>query len=180
MPVTASIASMAENTLAAPRGTISDLNQQIAASRLLASNHQFALINRPHRTTQIKELNSMGVLMLAKIGFVIAGTALAIFAMGRVESLAAHHGFIGSQAWAQQWDDSSGDSSPAADSESKSTPPDVAGTYSGSIKDHRFGAGTITATIDQTGSKLSGTANSSFGGGTLKGKVSSKGTIQRG
>jgi|HubBroStandDraft_6_1064221.scaffolds.fasta_scaffold235791_2 hypothetical protein len=115
--------------------------------------------------------------MLAKIGFVIAGTALAMFAMGRVESLAAHHGFSGSQAWAQQWDDSSGDSSSADDSESKSSPPNVAGTYSGTIEDHRFGAGTISATISQNGSKLSGPWSSSFGSGTLKGKVSSKGTI---
>jgi hypothetical protein len=119
----------------------------------------------------------MGVFMLSKIGIVIAGTTLAMFAMGRVESLAAHHGFIGSQAWAQQWDDSSGDSSSADDSESKSTPPDVAGSYTGSIEDHRLGAGTITTMIDQNGSKLSGPVDTSFGSGTMKGKVSSKGTI---
>ena len=43
--------------------------------------------------------------MRAKIGVVIAGTALAIVAMGRVETLRAGRGFGGSQAWAQDSED---------------------------------------------------------------------------
>jgi len=117
--------------------------------------------------------------MLKKIGFVTAGVVLATFVMGRVESLAAHRGFGGSLAWAQQWDDSAGDTSPQDDdSMKKSPPPDVSGTYSGTIEDHRFGAGTISATISQSGSKLSGSWDATFGGpGTLKGTVKSNGAI---
>jgi hypothetical protein len=43
--------------------------------------------------------------MRAKIGVVIVGTALAIFAIGRVGNLKAGHRFTGSQAWAQDSED---------------------------------------------------------------------------
>jgi hypothetical protein len=108
-----------------------------------------------------------------KIGLIVICAALTTFAMGRVESLAAHRGFAGSTAWAQSWDDSADD---AASTQSP-TLPNVAGTYSGSIEDHRFGNGTISATISQGGTSggvLSGSWSTDVGGGitsSLKGKV---------
>lgn len=112
--------------------------------------------------------------MLRKLGFVIAGTALTMFAMGRVESLASHRGFAGPAAWAQSWTDSDDD---AADSQSD-TVPDVGGNYTGTIEDHRFGMGDISADITQNGSALTGTWTASFGGpGTLKGAVKPNGKI---
>lgn len=112
--------------------------------------------------------------MLGKIGFGIAGTVLAMFVMGRAESLGSHCGFGGSIAWAQNWDD------PADDADVDSQPatvPDVSGSYSGTIDDHRKGAFTISATISQAGAKLSGPWSSSFGGGTLKGKVTANSDV---
>jgi hypothetical protein len=117
--------------------------------------------------------------MLAKrIGLVVAGAALAMFAMGRVQSLAAHRGFGGSVAWAQSWDDQGDDA--ALDSEAP-TAPDVSGSYSGQIEDHRKGSGSISATIAQTGKDLSGTWSSDIKGsgveGKLTGTVNSKGDV---
>lgn len=96
--------------------------------------------------------------MVGKISFVIAGIVLTTFVMGRVESLAAHRGFGGgSDAWAQSWDDSAGDaSSQADDSLAKMPPPDVSGSWSGLVEDHRFGEGDISATVNQKRAKLSG------------------------
>jgi hypothetical protein len=108
--------------------------------------------------------------MFSKSGFVIVATALAMFAMGRVESLAAHRGLAGPTAWAQQWDDPADDT--AADSQPP-TPPTISGTYSGTLDDHRTGPGTLSATISQTGAKVSGTWSSNLGSGTLKGRVRS-------
>ena len=84
--------------------------------------------------------------MLGKIGFVITGTVLAMFIMGRVESLAAHRGFGGSSAWAQQWDDPADDASPQDDVVSQpELVPDVSGSYFGTLDDHRFGPGVLSA-----------------------------------
>jgi hypothetical protein len=47
--------------------------------------------------------------MLAKIGLVITGIVLAVFAMGRVESVAKHRGFSESAVWAQESDDQADD-----------------------------------------------------------------------
>jgi hypothetical protein len=95
--------------------------------------------------------------------------------MGRVESLAAHRGFSGSVAFAQQWDDQLGNDT--VDSQPDSVP-DVSGSYDGSMQDHRFGLGEIVADITQNGSKLTGDWNSSFGGpGTLKGSVRPNGKV---
>src|ERR1700724_4397010 len=59
-----------------------------------------------------------------KISFVLAGIVLATFAVGRVDSLAAHRGFGGSIVWAQSWDDLSHDASPqSGDSEPQTAPP---------------------------------------------------------
>jgi hypothetical protein len=112
--------------------------------------------------------------MMGKIGLVITGTVLAMFVMGRVESLAAHRGFGGSTAWAQNWDDPADDA--GVDSQ-PATVPDVSGSYSGPVEDHRFGSGTIAVEISQggpSGGKLSGPWETDLNGGavgTLKGKV---------
>jgi hypothetical protein len=87
--------------------------------------------------------------------------------MGRVESLAAHRNFAGSTAWAQA-DDAD------VDSPTLVIVPDISGSYSGPVDDHRFGAGTLAASITQIGSEVSGNwetnLNGGFGG-TLTGKV---------
>jgi hypothetical protein len=99
-----------------------------------------------------------------KIGLMVIGVALAMFAMGR-----------GSTAWAQSWDDSGDD---AASESQPTTLPDIAGSYTGSVQDHRFGSGSISATISQggpSGGVLSGSWSTDVGGGVtdapLKGKV---------
>ncbi len=113
--------------------------------------------------------------MLGKIGFVMGVTVLAMFMMGRVESLAAHRGFGGSTAWAQQGDDPAGDASPQdAFVAQPDAVPDVSGTWSGALEDHRFGHGDVFVEISQNGSKLSGSWDSNLDngvGGGLKGKV---------
>ena len=116
-----------------------------------------------------------------KVGLVIAVTALTMFAMGRVESLARHRGFAGSSAWAQSWDDAADD---AASNSPTGTPPDVTGNYSGNVTDHRFGPGTleldITSQGGSSGGKLSGTWSTDLSGGTsgaLKGKVQSNSSV---
>jgi|SRR5579863_2117798 len=108
--------------------------------------------------------------MLRKFGLVVGATVLAMFVMARVESLAAHRGFAGSVAWAQDWDDAD------ADSEAAPTLPNVAGNYTGNVSDHRLGNGTISATITQggpSGGVLKGNWSTSLGlvNGGLKGKV---------
>ena len=116
--------------------------------------------------------------MLAKIGSVIGAIALATFMMGRAESLTAHCGFGGSTVWAEQWDDTAGDASPQDDFVAQpDSLPDVSGSYSGSVESHRFGSGTLSATISQggpSGGSLSGGWGTDLDGGienTLKGKV---------
>jgi hypothetical protein len=68
--------------------------------------------------------------MRAKIAAVIAGTALAIFALGRVESLRAGRGFADSLAWAQDSvdlaDDAAVQQDDASDQEGVVTPPNGA------------------------------------------------------
>jgi hypothetical protein len=115
---------------------------------------------------------------VGKIIFVMAGIFLATFAMGRVESFAAHRGFGGSLAWAQSWGDLSGDASPqTGDSQAQTAPPNIAGPWVGTIDDHHFGEGDLSFEFTQNGSKLKGTYDSSFGGGKLKGKIKSDGSI---
>jgi hypothetical protein len=68
--------------------------------------------------------------MRAKIGLVIAGTALAIFVMGRVGNLKAGHWFTGSQAWAQdsedQGDNAADQQDDASDQDGVVSPPNDA------------------------------------------------------
>ena len=104
-----------------------------------------------------------------KIGLMVIGAAMAMFAMGR-----------GSTAWAQSWDDVADD---AASESQPPTLPNVAGTYSGNIHDHHFGDGTITATIapgGASGGVLSGSWSTDLDGGlgtTLKGKVQANSAV---
>jgi hypothetical protein len=99
------------------------------------------------------------------IGAIVFGAALTMFAIGQVAA---------STAWAQ--DDEAAD---AAVDSNPPTVPDVSGTYSGSLDDHRKGNGTISATISQTGNVLSGTWSSDVGGvgGKLSGKVNSSSDV---
>jgi len=111
-----------------------------------------------------------------KSAFVFAAALISSFAMGRAQSLIAHQGFVGPVACAQQWDDSMSDDAANAQPD---TVPNVAGSYSGTLEDHRFGMGDITADIVQNGSKLSGNWSSDFGGpGTIKGSVKASGAVK--
>jgi hypothetical protein len=108
-----------------------------------------------------------------KIGLMAIGAVLAMFAIGQAGSLIAHRGFAGSTAWAQ--DDEAPD---AAIDSTPPTVPDVSGTYSGQIDDHRKGNGTISATIGQSGNVLSGTWSSDLkAGGKLSGKVNASSDV---
>jgi hypothetical protein len=54
----------------------------------------------------------------------------------------------------------------------KSPPPNVAGSWCGSVKDNDAGSGEINLSIKQSGKQLSGTWSDDFGGsGTLSGKI---------
>jgi hypothetical protein len=119
--------------------------------------------------------------MLRRSGFLVTGVALAMFAMGRVESFVVHSSFSGSAACAQQWDDPADDASSQDDAGSQpDRVPDVSGSYNGSLDDHIHGASPLTADVIQKGSKLSGTSNIGFstGRGSFKGKVTSNGTVK--
>lgn len=118
--------------------------------------------------------------MLAKIGLVIVGAALSMFAMG---SAGAHRGFGGSVAYAQESVDPAGDASSQDDADIDSAPSvKASGVYSGTITDSSLGAGMISASITQIHSKLIGTfvatfVSSNFGPGFVKGKIKSNGAI---
>ena len=137
--------------------------------------------------------------MLAKIGFVITGIGLAMFAMGRVESVASHCGFSESAVWAQESDDHPGD---AVSQDDNASQPDVApqddqavqnaghknvckvcGTYSGQIISNSLGTGTIMLGIIPANipfrSKVIGTWIDSFDNtpAFLKGSASSNGGV---
>ena len=121
--------------------------------------------------------------MHAKIGFVIIAAALATFAMGRFESLAAHRGFGGSVACAQE----SGDTADDASSQDDAVAPDVTaaqiqGTYSGMIVDANLGTGTYLGGFIpaiHSHSKLLGTWSDSLINvpGFIKGSVKPSGAI---
>jgi hypothetical protein len=113
--------------------------------------------------------------MVAKVGLVIAGTALAMFVMGRFEGLAAHKGFNGPVAYAQESTDPGYDSSSQDGVDSE---PDlsVSGIYSGTITDSGEGGGMISAAVTQIHSKVVGTfvatfASADYGPGFVKWKI---------
>lgn len=115
--------------------------------------------------------------MLAKVGLVIASTALAMFAMGRIENIAAHRGFGDSVAYAQDLDDQGDDASAQDDADATSKAAvNAGGVYSGGIMDSGEGDGMISAAISQIHSKLSGTfvatfQSTNYGPGFVKGKI---------
>jgi hypothetical protein len=126
--------------------------------------------------------------MLAKIGLVIVSAALATFAMGRFESLAAHRGFGGSVASAQDWSDQADDASSQDDPDAASEDDldaepatSAGGVYSGTIVDNNLGNGMIQAAITQIHStklvsKLLGNfiatfPSSDYGPGFVTGKI---------
>jgi hypothetical protein len=113
--------------------------------------------------------------MLAKIGLVITGIALAMFAMGRVESVASHCGFSESGAWAQESDDQADDAVSLDDLAAQAaaaaqndpdypniTPGPASGIYSGTVTDNNMGVGTISASLSQFKGKLSGVWQDTF------------------
>src|SRR5271170_4344211 len=61
----------------------------------------------------------IGENMRAKIGVVIAGTALAMFVMGHIENLRFGRSFGGSLAWAQESDDQASDAASQDDDASQ-------------------------------------------------------------
>ena len=135
--------------------------------------------------------------MRPKIGVVIAGIALAMFVVSRVQNLRAGRDFLGSQAWAQELDDQGGDTASQDDAASqadvdsqddaasqngadsiKATPVPASGVYSGTVMDNAKGAGKISAAISQIHSKLIGTWQDTFvPPAFISGTISSKGKI---
>jgi len=128
--------------------------------------------------------------MKAKIGVVIAGIALAMFVMSRVENLRAGRGFGGSLAWAQESDDQAGDATSQDDAASQAdsasqgddsidaTTVSASGIYSGTVMDNNMGAGTISAAISQIHSKLIGNWQDTFvPPAFIMGTIKSNGTI---
>jgi hypothetical protein len=155
--------------------------------------------------------------MRAKIVVAIAGAALAISVMGRVESVRAGRGFAGPLAWAQESDGPADDAASQDDSASQDdaaaladdapqdgvSAPDSAddqpqdqlrasslkycidhpfpgsGLWSGTVMDNNQGGGTISASLFQCHSKLSGTWQDSFVPPAFwKGTISSSGNIK--
>ncbi len=132
--------------------------------------------------------------MLSKIGLVITGIVLAVFAIGRVENVAKHRGFSESAVWAQESDDqaddavSQDDAAPQADaapqddadpqnaSGCKAGP--ASGIYSGTVMDNNMGAGTISGAFSQCGGKLTGNWQDTFvPPAFFSGKIKSNGAI---
>jgi hypothetical protein len=119
--------------------------------------------------------------MLAKIGLVIVGTALAMSAMGRVENVVAHRGFCGSVASAQESNDPADDAAAQDDADAENAT-SAGGVYSGTIVDNNLGTGMISAALSQQHSKLDGTfvatfVSTNYGPGFVNGKISSNGNI---
>ena len=120
--------------------------------------------------------------MLAKIGLVITGIVLAVFAMGRVESVAKHRGFSESAVWAQESDDQADDASLQDDADlqnqSGCKPGPASGLYSGTVMDNNMGAGTIEGAFSQCRGKLTGNWQDTFvPPAFFKGAIKSNGAI---
>ena len=80
---------------------------------------------------------------------------------------------IGGAAWAQEASQSAAPVGTPDAKLKKSPPPNVAGSWCGSLKDDDEGAGQINLSIKQNGKQLSGNWSDDFGGsGTLTGKIS--------
>ncbi len=102
--------------------------------------------------------------MVRQIAVVISVCVLDLV-VGRVGGLASNVGAGSAVAWAQ-------DSTQGQPESKKSPPPDVAGSWCGSINDMDFGMGTINLDVNQKGANLSGSWSGTLGGsGTFKGKI---------
>jgi hypothetical protein len=137
--------------------------------------------------------------MLAKIGCVITCIGLAMFTMGRFESIARHRGLSESAVWAQESDDQADDAVSPDDngSQAEAAPQDdhavqnaghknvckVCGNYSGQIISNSLGTGTMMLGIIPGNipfrSKVIGTWIDSFDNtpAFLKGSASSNGGV---
>jgi hypothetical protein len=132
--------------------------------------------------------------MLSKIGLVITCIVLAVFAMGRVESVAMHRGFSESAVWAQESDDQADDAISPDDNASQADPASqddaapqdasgctegpASGIYSGTVMDNNLGAGTIDGAFLQCRGKLTGNWHDTFvPPAFFKGTIKSNGAI---
>jgi hypothetical protein len=113
---------------------------------------------------------------VGKISFIVTGTVLAMFVMGRAESFLAHRGLGGSITYAQTWSDLGDEDSEQDDS--KKAPPQIAGMWDGTAIDHLLGTGTFDLSIDQVGRELSGAVTSELGDGTFSGHIKPNGEIK--
>ena len=83
------------------------------------------------------------------------------------------------------WSDSATSDSATSSADAKNPPPDLAGTWSGNIKDEGDGSGTLTLQVTQNKSKIGGlfeietNSQGSFGGDIASGSVNgNKGTVK--
>jgi hypothetical protein len=136
--------------------------------------------------------------MLAKIGLVITGIGLAMFAMARVENVARQRGFSESTVWAQESDgqaddavshddnasqaDASQDDGDGQDTRGCKAGP-AGGLYSGTVMDNNKGAGMIEGAFFQCRGKLTGNWQDTFVlpaffNGTIKSNGAIKATMR--
>ena len=116
--------------------------------------------------------------MIRKISVALLGVTVALFAVDRVEGFVTHGQFGGVAAWAQSWDDGSGDAAQTDAVPEAKMVPNVSGDWSGTIDDAQFGAGSIDLTISQNAKHLSGPWDSSFGDGNFTGTVKANGDVK--
>lgn len=93
-----------------------------------------------------------GSRMVRKISFAILACAVGSFLIGSIGGHRVQIGYDGAVTWAQ--DSIPADDGDAAEPEpnKKSPPPNVRGSWCGSINDNQLGSGTISLAITQKGS----------------------------
>ena len=110
--------------------------------------------------------------MTFKTAFVLLTFPIALLASGPIVNLFAHGNPYDNLAWAQDATDS--DQGESVPSEPAAAPPNVQGTWAGSIDDPSLGMFNITLDIFQNQNKLNGTFTTSVNAhGTFKGKIAS-------
>jgi hypothetical protein len=88
------------------------------------------------------------------------------------------HGRFGSAtAWADSWLDDS-DNGSEIEPDKKAPPPDIAGTWSGSIDDDDGGPASLTLDVTQKNTKINGGFDCDFGSGSFSGSINSAGVIK--
>ena len=118
-----------------------------------------------------------------KIGMTIVTTMLAVFVVGHVRGFLTHGQFDCAAAAAQQsWNGGGAGDSEADEvsTEPEKAPPSVSGDWSGTTVDAQLGSGFFDIDIDQSGTKLSGTWDSKFSGGTVNftGSINRNGKVK--